>query len=227
MKTAPSLATVAALFAGTGLSHATLATWQAAVGTGAAPAVTHYTTVSGAAPITINVGTLTGDRSFEFIYNAGIGGASQALLGSQDPASGGQGLKVDQWQNTGVYGITDFGVLDYSSDDPYLLNQDVHIVFTSNGVDTNMFLNGLLVHTFGGVDLTITGFNGIGAADNAAHTAYFDLLAGNIFGFVSYDSELSSAEVLDHYNAFIIPEPAAAALAALAGLSLAGRRRRQ
>jgi hypothetical protein len=95
-------------------------------------------------------------------------GVSQALLGSQDPASGRQGLKVDQYQNTGMYGMTDFGVLDYTSTVPYILNQDVDIVYVSNGVDTQMYLNGALAYTFVGVDLTITGLNGIGAADDAS-----------------------------------------------------------
>ncbi len=206
-------------------AHATLATWQAEVGAGTAPAVTLFSTVSGATPQSINVGSLSGDRAFEFIYNAGTGVPSQALLGSQDAASGSQGLKVDQWNASGVYGVTDFGVADHYSSASTLTNQDVHIIYSSDGVDTHMYLNGALAFTYIGVDLTVTGLAGIGAADNSTHTAFFDQLQGSIFGFASYDSALSAAEVGAHYNAFVIPEPGVAGLAMLAGFTWLARRR--
>jgi hypothetical protein len=221
-----SLFYVSCLFTGVSLSQASIVTWQAAVLNGTAPAVTLFTTVLAGSPQVINVGNLSGDRSFEFIYNAGVGGVSQALLGSQDTASGRQGLKVDQYLNTGMYGMTDFGVADYTSTVPYILNQDVDIVYVSNGVDTQMYLNGALAYTFVGVDLTITGLNGIGAADDVAHTGFFDVLAGNVLGFASYDSALSPAEVATHYNSFVIPEPSMAGMASLAGLAAISRRRR-
>jgi hypothetical protein len=89
-----------------------------------------------------------------------------------------------------------------------------------------MYLNGALAYTFAGVDLTITGLNGIGAADDATHTGFFDVLAGNVLGFASYDSALSAAEVATHYNSFVIPEPSMAGMASLAGLAAISRRRR-
>jgi hypothetical protein len=206
-------------------AQANLLTWQAEVGTGTAPAVTHFSTVSGAAPITINVGALSGDRSFEFIYNSVPGSPSQAFLGSQDPASGQQGLKLDQWNASGVFGMTDFGVTDFYSSVTSLWSQDVHIVFTSDGVDTQMYVNGAAVQLFSGVDLTITGLNALGAADNSTHTGYFDNMLGNVLGFASYDTQLSPAEVSAHYGAFTVPEPGVSVLALLAGLGLVRRRR--
>src|SRR6188474_3769996 len=79
---------------GAQVARASLATWQTAVGVGTAPVTTVFTPTSGASPALVNVGALTDDRSFEFIYNAGptVAG-SQALLGSQAGASGVQGLK--------------------------------------------------------------------------------------------------------------------------------------
>ena len=211
---------------GATVANASLATWQAEVNIGTAPAVTVFSPTSGAAPALVDVGTLSGDRSFEFIYNAGVGGASQALIGSQAGASGGQGLKVDQWNQSGVYGMTDFGVADHYSTIPYILNQDVHVVYSSDGVDTQMYLNGSLTFTFAGVDLTLTGVNALGAASNADHSVFFDNLAGNVLGFASYDSALSAGEVASHYAAFVMPEPAGTGLTLLAGLGLAVRRRR-
>ena len=212
---------------GAQVARASLATWQTAVGVGTAPVTTVFTPTSGASPALVNVGALTDDRSFEFIYNAGptVAG-SQALLGSQAGASGVQGLKADQWQNSGVYGMTDFGVADYYSTTTSLLNQDVHIVYTSDGVDTLMYVNGGLAHTFAGVDLTITDVNALAAASNPTHTAFFDNLVGDVLGFASYDAALSAAEVSAHYNAFVIPEPGTPLLA-LAGAGLAMMRSRR
>jgi hypothetical protein len=220
----PLLSTLALLTAPEN-STASLTTWQAEVGVGTAPAATVFTTTSGASPVLVDVGALTGDRSFEFIYNAGIGGASQALMGTQSGASGAQGLKTDQWQNSGVYGITDFGIADHYSTITNLQNLDVHVVYTSNGVDTSLYLNGVPVFTFVNVDLTITGVNALGAASNPTQTAFFDNLAGNVLGFASYDSALSPAEVAAHYAAFVVPEPGVSGLALLAGLAALRRRR--
>jgi hypothetical protein len=216
-----------ALVAGASASHATLLTWQSEVGAGTAPASTLFSTVDGAAPVTFNVGALAGDRSFEFIVNSGAGGDSQALIGSLVVgATGRQGLKFEQWQNTGMYGVTDFGVADFVSTIPYDINRDVHIVFTSDGTtNTSMFIDGTLRDTFP-TPLRMTGNQGIGAALNATATGYIDNLAGNILGFASYDSALSPSEITAHYNAFtVIPEPAAAALLALGALGMIRRRR--
>ena len=207
-------------------AFATLSTWQAAVGTGTAPAATVFTPTNGAAPAVVNVGTLSGDRSFEFIYNAGVGGASQALMGSQDPVSGVQGLKADQWNATGFFGMTDFGVADYTSSAAMIRNADTRVVYSSNGVDTLLYVNGAQVFTFAGVDLTMTGLNAIGAASTPGHAAFFDNLAGTVLGFASYDSALSAAEVSAHFNAFVIPEPTVTGLALLAGMAALRRRRK-
>jgi len=104
----------------------------------------------------------------------------------------------------------------------------VDIVFTSDGIDTLMYVNGALADTYSGVDLTITGLNGIGGGDNATHTGFFDVLAGDIFGFASYDAVLSPAEVAAHHTAFAaaVPEPTSAGLLPL-GTLLAGVRRRR
>jgi hypothetical protein len=216
----------AVLLAGTTLSHATLLTWQNAVsGAGTTPASTLFSTTTGAAPVVFNVGTLSGDRSFEFIVNSGPGGDSQALMGTQIAANGAQGLKFEQWQNTGMYGVTDFGVTDFVSTIPYDLNRDVHMVFTSDGTTTNMYVDGALRDNFL-TPLRMTGNQGIAAARNTLDTAFFDNMAGSITGFASYDSALSQAEITTHFNAFtFIPEPGSLALLALGGFVVVRRRR--
>lgn len=212
------------LLAGISTSHATLAMWQAEVGTGAAPAATKFTTTAGGAPVIFNVGALSGDRSFEFIVNSPVGGFSQALIGTQDVANGRQGLKFDQWQSSGVYGVTDFGVVDLYSTTPSDYNRNVDVVFTSDGASTNMYTDGIFRFNFA-TGLRMMGNQGLGAGESAG--SFFDVMAGDILGFASYDSALSAAEITQHQNAFAaIPEPCAAALAALISAGVMARRRR-
>ncbi|MBP7950469.1 MAG: hypothetical protein KA004_12510 [Verrucomicrobiales bacterium] len=214
------------LLGGAATSLAALSQWQSEVALGTSPAATYFSTVSGASPIRLDVGTLSGDRSFEFIYNSTSGGPSQAFMGSQAASSGQQGLKLDQWNATGFFGLTDFGVADYTSSVSYPQGADTHVVYSSNGSDTLLYVNGTLAYTFTGVDLTATGINGLAAASNAANSSFFDNMNGSILGFASYDSALSPAEVQTHAAAFAIPEPGAAALGLMAGLVAAVRRRR-
>jgi hypothetical protein len=223
-------ATLASVLLGLGSlpAHATLSMWQSEVGAGTPAVATQFTTIS--APVLFDVGALTGDRSFEFIFNANSaadGSVSSALIGTQSVAGGRQGLKYEQWENTGFFGATAFGVADYTSTVPVQDNADLHAVFTSNGTTTDLYLNGSLAYTFDTLGLALNGIQGLGAASTADGSAFFDVLVGSIHGFASYDSALAPAEVASHYSAFTaVPEPAGAGLIALAGLALASRRRR-
>jgi len=210
-------------------AEATLLMWQSEVALGAPAAATHFTTIS--APVLLNVGSLSGDRSFEFIFNADAtaeGSVSSALIGTQSVAEGRQGLKFEQWQDTGLFGATAFGVADYTSTVPVQNNVDLHAVFTSDGATTALYVNGAFVYSFDSLGLALTGVQGLGGASTDDGSAFFDVLPGSISGFASYDSALSPAEVMTHYSAFAaVPEPGTAALAILAGLGLAGRRSRR
>ena len=208
---------------------ATLSMWQTEVANGTTAASTMFNTISS--PILFDVGTLGGDRSFEFIFNANAaadGSVSSALIGTQSVANGRQGLKYEQWNNTGFFGATAFGVADFTSTVPVQDNTTLHAVFTSNGTTTtDFYLNGSLAYTFDSLGLALTGQQGLGAATTADASAFFDVLVGSINGFASYDSALSANEISAHYAAFAaVPEPGAALLAALAGAGLIVRRRR-
>lgn len=202
--------------------------WQAEVGTGTPAAATQFSTIS--APVLFDVGALSGDRSFEFIFSANSvaeGSVSSALIGTQSVSGGRQGLKYEQWENTGFFGATAFGVADYTSTVPVQDNTTLHAVFTSNGTTTDFYLNGSLAYTFDSLGLALNGLQGLGGASNADGSAFFDVLPGSISGFASYDSALAPAEISSHFAAFTaVPEPGSAALAALAGLALVCRRAR-
>ncbi|HEX2750014.1 MAG TPA: LamG-like jellyroll fold domain-containing protein [Verrucomicrobiales bacterium] len=191
------------------IASATLTDWEAASQAGLTPSASFYfstagTGISGAAPLLTSVGDFTGSRSFEFIVNAGDAGSSSALMG----LSGAQGLKFEQNFNTGHIGITDYNIADHDSPVPPPLNEESQIVFTSDGTDTLLYVNGVLRHTFTGVPLTLTGTMLLGAAGDAAGAGIADRMDGHIMGFASYSSVLTPATVTSHYQALTQNRPA-------------------
>lgn len=225
MKTFMKTPLFAALLASASVADAGLNEFQNEVNSGTQPTATRFTTVSGTAPELIDVGALSGDMSFEFIANAGLGGISSAFLGNRN-ANGSQGLKFEQCCDQLVLGMTNFGVIDLYSDDQAPLFTDTHFVFTSDGTDTNLYVNGTNVFTFAGFPLQIFGEQGLAGVINSNAT-FNDVLDGNILSFASYDSALTPAEIATHSNAFFIPEPSTFAVAALAGAGIILRRRRE
>lgn len=183
--------------------------WQNQVNSGS-PTVTRFTSVSGAAPVSLNVGSFAAGsaRSFEFVFNAAGAGPSKSLLGSEDAASGRQYLKINQWNNTGKFGLTTAGVADdVFANSPTISNQQVHAVFTSNGSVTTLYLNGVAQTGTINRGLTITGTNGLAAFDNSSHTSYTDSLDGTILGFASYARALTPAEITARFNALNVVVP--------------------
>jgi hypothetical protein len=142
-------------------------------------------------------------------------------------AAGGQGLKFEQWQDAGVLGLTNFGVVDLYSDVPAPQNVDTYVAFVSDGTNnTDLYVNGVIRYTFSGTPLTLAGMQGLAGVLETTG-AYSDVLDGNILSFASYDSALSQAEITMHATAFaLVPEPGSVGLLAAAAVSLLARRRR-
>ena len=183
--------------------------WQAVVNAGN-PAAIYFTPVAGASPVAVNVGSFApgSARSFEFVFNAAGAGPSKTLLGSQSASSGAQYLKLNQFNNTGRFGLTTAGVADYVfANSPTLSNQRVHAVFTSNGTVTTLYLNGVAQSGVVNEGLKISGRNGLGAVERTTQLAFEDNLDGTITGFASYARALTQAEVTARYNAIagIVP----------------------
>jgi len=113
------------------------AAWLNAVGAGT-PAL--YTNSLLPGPIVADIGAPNGATSvtYEFVVYGSNAGASSGLMGNLGSGVGASaGLKFEQWPDTLSYGVTAFGVADYSF--PGGVNtegQDIHLVFVAN-IQTN------------------------------------------------------------------------------------------
>ncbi len=203
--------------------------WETEVAAGT-PAGYTNTDISGAAPITADIGmydeTTGGGISYEFIVNAGDGGASSAFMGSLGaPVGDSAGLKFEQWQDSGTYGATAFGVADYDSGIPHILNQDHQIVFVNDGTDTAIYVDGALAGEIAGFSPALSGLTGIAQAYRHSDGGTVDPLDGTLRGVAVYDAALSPGEILAHWNA--VPEPSSLVLLGICILFGLALRKRQ
>lgn len=212
-------------------AQADLVGWKAAAdGAGASFSEINVTTPNN--PVIRDIGstdeTTGGGITYEFIVNGAATGISSAILGVQsfDAVTDAAAFKFEQWNNTGEYGVSVFGVTDIDYDVPLTENTDVMLTFVNDGSDTELFVNGVSVGTRA-VSPELDGSVGIGAALNAG-TPDLDVFDGSVLGVAIYDSALSSGTIAANHSAFIAEVPAPAALPA--GLALIGviaaRRRR-
>ncbi|MCA9216422.1 MAG: VPDSG-CTERM sorting domain-containing protein [Planctomycetales bacterium] len=190
-----------------------------------------YTNTNISAPTQVDIGTYdistNGGVTYEFIYNADVGGASSAFMGSLNaPAGASAGLKLDQWNNTGKFGATAFGVADFTFGTDYVLNSDTQIAYVMDGSSTSFYVNGALAETQPGVSFALSGLTGLGHAYNHSNGGSVDALNGTILGVAVYDSALSADAVAGHYNAFV-PEPSTSVLLGFGLLGLLGARRQR
>ena len=173
-----------------------------------------------------DIGTYVSNQTYEFIVrsNPYETEASMGLIGRRDFGDTWVGLKYEQWNNTGTYGATLFGIVDFDYGIPTSPGEDTHLVFTSSETTnmTALYVNGVY-QAFVSTAVSLSGFVGIGyiatAPDMSGGADNFD---GTIYGVAIYDGILSDSEILAHSNAFeVVPVPGAVLLGIL-GLGVAG-----
>ena len=99
----------------------------------------------------VNFGALGAEATYEFFFNAVKGGASTAIAGNNAFA-----LKLDQWNEQGLFGSTEFGVADNlftaveGQNVASVFGAPVHVVFTTDASGTSLYINGVLSGTWDG-----------------------------------------------------------------------------
>jgi len=135
------------------------------------------------------------------------------LIGRRNFGDPQVGLKYEQWQNTGTYGATVFGVVDLDYGVPTAPGEYTHLVFVSSedAGTTELYVNGVLE---GSVDsaITLSGLVGIGyLAEAEDGSAFADNFDGDIFGVAIYDRALSADEIAvnadKYFNPIAITDP--------------------
>jgi len=102
-------------------------------------------------PTVVNFGDLGNEATYEFYFNAVMDGASTAIAGNN-----GFAIKLDQWNNQGVFGTTEFGVADnlFEAVDGQsvasVFGADVHVVITTTPDGSSLYINGTLSGTWAG-----------------------------------------------------------------------------
>jgi len=155
-----------------------------------------------------DIGTLDGEITYEFVVrsNPNEQEASMCLIGRRGFGDTKAGLKYEQWENTGTYGATLFGVADYDFGVPTNPGIETDLVFVSSASagTTELYVNGVLKGSVPAA-ITLSGLVGIGYGAGAADgSVTFDNFDGAIYGVAIYDRALSKAEIRVHSDAYFV-----------------------
>ena len=131
-----------------------------------------------------DIGTYGGEMTYEFVVHSNLDEeeVSMCLIGRRDFGDVQAGLKYEQWENTGTYGATIFGVADYDfgvANDPGLTTHLVFVASTEAGV-TDLYVNGAYKGSVAAA-ITLSGEVGIGygAQDRVDADPFFDNFDGD------------------------------------------------
>jgi len=157
-----------------------------------------------------DIGTFGGEMTYEFIVNANPDVTpSSALIGRIGHGDTTAALKYEQWNDTGNYGATVFGVMDYDYGVATAPGEYTHLAFVSSETagTTELYVNGELAGSIPSA-ITLSGTVGIGQAiRDPEGIESIDNFDGTIFGVAIYDRLLTADEIAGNADKYFSPIP--------------------
>ncbi|MBT5705945.1 MAG: hypothetical protein HOI66_06440 [Verrucomicrobia bacterium] len=144
----------------------------------------------------VDFGALDGDASYEFYFTAVKDGASTAVAGNDSFA-----IKLDQWNEQGVFGTTEFGVADnlFTAVEGQNVNSvfgaPAHVVIVNDtgAGESRLFINGTHSGTWGG-NFVLSGDTKVMGARLEAETDHMG--AGSMMhSWATYSGMLTGSEI--------------------------------
>ncbi|WP_346187454.1 cadherin domain-containing protein [Rubritalea halochordaticola] len=180
--------------------------WEEAVHQGASFIHKRTAPLAGNATDTVDMSSISGDATYEFIVEAEDFGQSVVHLLDGN----GWSLRFEQWSNSGKLGVTRYGVADYqltaesgqSVASPYGAVHHIVYVVDSVNTQTRVYVDGVFVGTVS----QIPALNAVSITLGATNLRS-DASTG-IHAFAAYNSALSAAEVSTHSAAWLGVAPA-------------------
>jgi len=173
-------------------------------GTGEPAAAAMVASSDGAlsAPAVVDFGALDGSASFEFHFTAIKAGASTAIAGNDAFA-----IKLDQWNEQGVFGTTEFGVADnlFTAVEGGSVNSvfdtPVHVVVVSDTAagESHLYIDGALSGTWAG-NIPFSGDTKVMGARLEQATDHMG--EGSVMhSWATYSGLLTAAEITSKFEA--------------------------
>lgn len=158
-------------------------------------------------PMTDDIGLTNGTNgvTYEFIAYGTNFGSSSALMGSLNTGVGdAAGFKFEQYSNTLQYGVTEFGIADWTYPGANTEYVDLHLVFVADTAanSTELFVDGVSMGTVAAAPV-LQGVQGIGKTYRPG-LGDVDFFTGLIHGVAVYEAQLSLQEIIDHRDAYFL-----------------------
>ncbi|MDA7617887.1 Ig-like domain-containing protein [Verrucomicrobia bacterium] len=151
------------------------------------------------APEVVDFGALDGSASFEFHFTAIKAGASTAIAGNNAFA-----IKLDQWNEQGLFGTTQFGVADNlfeGSNVESVFDVPVHVVITSDADagESLLYIDGALAGDWAG-NIALSGDTKVMGARLEQETDHMG--EGSVMhAWATYSGTLTAAEISSKFEA--------------------------